>query len=57
VLQKSSAIYLVPRVFAQKGFAIFGFWTYFFVHFLKFFWLLCKVIWKNNKINLQVLIL
>jgi hypothetical protein len=37
VLQKSSAIYLVPRVFAQKGFDDLIFGHTFCVQFLKIF--------------------
>ena len=53
--QKSSANYLVPRVFAQKGFdiSIFG---HFFCPFSENFIESCRVKIKNNKIILQDLL-
>ena len=54
-LQKSSAIYLVPRGFAQKGFdvSIFG---HFFCPFSENFIESCRVKTKNNNFNLQTLL-
>ena len=40
--RKSSANYLVPRVFAQKGFEVSIFGHTFYVHFSKIFRVLCK---------------
>jgi hypothetical protein len=54
-LQKSSAIYLVPRVFAQKGFAI-SIFGHFFCPFSENFIESCRVKTKNNKIILQDLL-
>jgi hypothetical protein len=50
VVQKSSANYLATRVFSQKGFAMFIFGHTFLSDSWKFFWLLCKVNWKNNNL-------
>ena len=40
--RKSSANYLAPRVFAQKGFEVSIFGHTFYVHFSKIFRVLCK---------------
>ena len=53
--QKSSANYLVPRVFAQKGFAI-SIFGHFFCPFSENFIESCRVKIKNNKIILHVLL-
>jgi hypothetical protein len=50
-LQKSSANYLVPRVFAQKGFAI-SIFGHFFCPFPENFIESCRVKTKNNNFNL-----
>jgi len=50
-LQKSSAIYLVPRVFAQKGFAI-SIFGHFFCPFPENFIESCRVKTKNNNFKL-----
>ena len=50
MLRKSSANYLVRVEFAQKGFTISILGHTFYVHFSKFFRLLCKFESKNNKI-------
>jgi hypothetical protein len=52
---KSSAIYLVPRVFAQKGFAI-SIFGHFFCPFSENFIESCRVKTKNNKIILPILL-
>ena len=49
---KSSANYLVRVEFVEKGFEVSIFGHTFYVRFSKFFRVLCKVISKNNKINL-----
>jgi hypothetical protein len=49
VAPKSSANYLVRVEFSQKGFDISIFGHTFYVHFSKFFRLLCKVFRQNNK--------
>jgi hypothetical protein len=53
-LRKSSAIYLVPRGFAQKGFAI-SIFGHFFCPFPENFIESCRVKTKNNKIKIQLL--
>jgi hypothetical protein len=53
--QKSSANYLVPRVFAQKGFAI-SIFGHFFCPFSENFIESCRVKIKNNKIIIQDLL-
>ena len=53
--QKSSANYLVPRVFAQKGFAI-SIFGHFFCPFSENFIESCRVKIKNNKIILHILL-
>jgi hypothetical protein len=53
--QKSSANYLVPRVFAQKGFAI-SIFGHFFCPFSENFIESCRVKIKNNKIILHELL-
>jgi hypothetical protein len=50
-LQKSSAIYLVTRVFSQKGFAI-SIFGHLFCPFSENFIESCRVKTKNNKIKL-----
>ena len=50
-LQKSSANYLVTRVFAQKGFAI-SIFGHFFCPFSENFIESCRVKTKNNNFNL-----
>ena len=47
--RKSSANYLAPRVFAQKGFEVSIFGHTFYVHFSKIFRVLCKFESKYNK--------
>ena len=54
-LQKSSANYLVPRVFAQKGFAI-SIFGHFFCPFPENFIESCRVKTKNNNFKLQDLL-
>jgi hypothetical protein len=54
-LRKSSANYLVPRGFAQKGFAI-SILGHFFCPFPDNFIESCRVKTKNNKIKIQDLL-
>jgi hypothetical protein len=51
---KSSANYLVRVEFSQKCFVDLIFGHTFYVHFSKFFRLLCKFESKNNKIKLCI---
>jgi hypothetical protein len=50
-VRKSSANYLAPRIFAQKGFEVSILGHTFYVHFSKIFRVLCKVESKYNKFN------